>query len=186
MGQARGAYIKLPCFDFASCATTGAPYDRTYREDFIEAIGVIMEATTDCRTQSEIRWWSIASYALLVAFLVAAVLNYFSIPGGFLTSHCADIAIPAWLYIIYRGLNQPKRTNIIVTRYIGKTPETCAVVMFGASAFTEICQYYWPRGIFNGYYDPLDILAFAAGVGVCYGFDKRALRKHAGASLSKS
>src|SRR5262245_60652624 len=41
---------------------------RTYREDFIEAIGVIMEATTDCRTQSEIRWWSIVSYALLVAF----------------------------------------------------------------------------------------------------------------------
>ena len=70
-----------------------------------------METTTDGRTQSEIRWWSIASYALLAAFLVAAVLNY---------------------------------------------------------------------------YDPLDILAFAAGVGVCYGFDKRALRKHAGASLSKS
>src|SRR5262245_6466519 len=145
-----------------------------------------METTADGRTQSEIRWWSIASYALFAAFLVAALLNYFRIPGGFLTSHCADIVIPAWLYIIYRGLNQPIRTNTIVTRYIGGTPEACAVVMFGASAFTEICQYYWPQGIFNGYYDPLDIVAFATGVGVCYGFDKRALRKHARAGMTKS
>ena len=121
--------------------------------------------------------WSVALIVLFFAFSTAAALNFLRVSGGFLTNYCADITGPAYLYIIYRELYQLKRSNNSITRFIGSTPETCALVMFTGSTFTEISQYYWPHGIFNGYFDPLDILAFAVGVGACYAFDKLSCRR---------
>ncbi len=123
------------------------------------------------------RRWSVALIVLFFAFSTAAALNFLRVSGGFLTNYCADITGPALFYIIYRERYQLKLSNNSIMRYIGATPDTCALVMFTGSTFTEISQYYWPQGIFNGYFDPLDILAFAVSVGACYALDKLSFRR---------
>jgi hypothetical protein len=47
-----------------------------------------------------------------------------------------------------------------------------ALALFAASALTEISQLGWPRGVFPGTFDALDLLAYASGLAVCYGIDK--------------
>ena len=42
----------------------------------------------------------------------------------------------------------------------------------GVSTLTELSQVYWPRGVFAGRFDPLDILAYGCGLAVCYVADK--------------
>src|SRR5262245_7208564 len=88
------------------------------------------------------RLWLLAFIVFFAACNLAAALNYLSVSGGFFTNYLADITGPAMLYILYRGLYQPGRSANIITRTIGATPETCAIVMFGGSTFTEIYQYY--------------------------------------------
>jgi hypothetical protein len=46
-------------------------------------------------------------------------------------------------------------------------PLVFASVLFGASAATEVSQYYWPHGVFPGVFDPLDVAAYGVGIGVC-------------------
>ena len=115
--------------------------------------------------------WLVAYWVLFCAFLGTAALNMLHVRGGFFTNYAADIVVPAWLYISWRGLPWSPHLK---PRYpwLGATPERTAALVFGASTLTELCQRYWPRGFFPGHYDPLDIAAFAAGVGVCYVFDR--------------
>jgi hypothetical protein len=58
-------------------------------------------------------------------------------------------------------------------RGIGRRPEITALVIIGGSIATEICQRYWPKGLFAGRYDPYNIVTYAIGVGICYVFDRR-------------
>ena len=104
--------------------------------------------------------------------MAAALLNMMRVRAGFITNYVADIACPAGLYIVVRGLQNPAyRTPL--TKYLGRRPEITALVMFGGSTATEICQRYWPNGLFAGRYDPYDIVAYGVGVGICYMLDRR-------------
>jgi hypothetical protein len=48
---------------------------------------------------------------------------------------------------------------------------------FRASTATEVSQIFWPRGFFAGRFDPLDIVAYGAGLAACYGFDHWSQRR---------
>jgi hypothetical protein len=45
-------------------------------------------------------------------------------------------------------------------------------MLFAGATATELSQAFWPSKMFRGTFDPLDILAFAAGIGACYLADK--------------
>jgi len=115
--------------------------------------------------------WRILDWGLFGAFLVAGVLNMTDSAAGFATNHLADVSVPAWLYIVSRGLARPEnRTRL--RRILGATPELAAAVLFVGSSITEVSQIYWPRGVFSGRFDPLDIVAFALGILPLYLLDK--------------
>jgi len=109
---------------------------------------------------------------LLFVWVLAAFLGMKGIRAGLLTSYGADLTQPAWLYIIVRGLDNPERKSWI-TRTLGTRAETAALLIFFASACTEISQRYWPHGIFRGRFDPWDIVAFGLGIFTCYLYEKR-------------
>jgi hypothetical protein len=116
------------------------------------------------------RAWVAAYWVLTAVFIVTAIISTKRIPAGFLSNYAADVACPAWLYIILRGLHGHGRSAI--GRYFAATPERAALVLFGGSTLTEMSQIWWPRGFFAGRYDPYDILAYAIGVGACYTLEK--------------
>ena len=119
--------------------------------------------------------WRIAWWSLFVVWMACGALNIYQIRVGILTSYGADLAIPAWLYIAARALDNPQRQTAL-RRSIGRTPERAAGTLFLASTMTEVTQRFWPRGLFPGTFDLLDILAYAAGLAVCYMLDKRSPR----------
>jgi hypothetical protein len=115
--------------------------------------------------------WRVASIVCLGAYLVAAALNMTHTAAGFATNHLADIAGPAWLYIISRGLGAPHR-HTRIRRLVGATAERAAAILFLASTATEISQRFWPSGPFPGRFDPFDIGAFALGIMPLYLLDR--------------
>lgn len=120
------------------------------------------------------RNWTIVYWLLTAAFLLTAAPSLLDARAGFLTSHLADLTVPAWLYVISRGLAPVARSSRIAPmRWIGRTPERAAVFFFLASAATEVSQVFWPRGFFAGQYDPWDIVWYAVGLSMCYVADKR-------------
>jgi hypothetical protein len=118
------------------------------------------------------QWWGVAYYVLLAVFILTAVLNMAKIRGGFFTNHAADLVVPAWLYIVARRLHTSGPKLTLLHRTIGRTGATAAISLFVASAITEFSQYFWPRGMFAGRFDPLDVLSYAVGVGACYAAEK--------------
>lgn len=89
----------------------------------------------------------------------------------FLTTHAADLSGPALLYIQTRKLWQ-QGSRRFPAGIFGRSPEIVAGSFFFASVITEISQIYYPHGIFSGRFDPLDIAAYALGIGACYIFEK--------------
>ena len=114
--------------------------------------------------------WRLAWYALTAAFLLSAALNLLHVRGGFLTSHLADLAVPAWLYVHARGHSPPAPPRLL-HRLVGATPWRAAALLLAACAATELSQAVWPRGVFAGTFDPLDLVAFAAGLATCVAAD---------------
>lgn len=49
-----------------------------------------------------IRYWRVAYYLLLVAWLGCAALVMKRVRAGFITNYGADLTQPAWLYIAFR------------------------------------------------------------------------------------
>ena len=123
------------------------------------------------------RGWLVTYWTLFVAFLGTAALNMLRVRGGFLTNHAADLVVPAWLYVASRGLHSTNGRQTLVQRTLGQTPERAALVLFLASTLTELSQLYWPRGLFPGRFDAMDVLAYAVGLAICYVMDKRSLSK---------
>jgi hypothetical protein len=123
------------------------------------------------------RGWLVAYWTLFVAFLGTAALNMLHLRGGFLTNHAADLVVPAWLYVTSRGLHSRNGRQTLMQRTLGQTPERAALVLFLASTLTEVSQFYWPRGLFAGRFDALDVLAYAVGLAICYVLDGRSLSR---------
>lgn len=103
---------------------------------------------------------------LTALFALAAAVNMLHVRGGFLTSHLADLVVPAWLYVATRGLAGHRRGSLL-TRTFGASPALAATAVMGGSVVTEVAQKVWPHGVFPGTFDPLDFAAFAAGTGAC-------------------
>jgi hypothetical protein len=126
---------------------------------------------TESKPERQARGWRAAYYGLLIVWVGCGVLVMNKVRGGFLTNYGADVTQPAWLYIVTRGLDEPGRRTR-VQRWFGTTPERAAMVIFLAAALTEVSQRYWPAGVFPGRFDPLDIVAYAVGVGTCYAIER--------------
>lgn len=122
--------------------------------------------------------WRIAWWSLFFVWVLCAILDMFHLRGGILTSYGADLTLPAWLYILVRSLDNPHRQTA-VRRFLGRTPELAAGAIFLVSTLTEISQYFWPKGVFSGTFDLLDILAYATGIGICYLIDRRRMPQSA-------
>jgi hypothetical protein len=116
------------------------------------------------------REWKLVYWTLMAAFFLTAALNLLHVRAGFLTSYLADLTVPALLYVVSRGFATAKPPYLL--RWLGRTPERAAGVLFLASVATEVSQIYWPRGFFAGRYDPWDIVAYGAGLLACYFFDR--------------
>lgn len=115
--------------------------------------------------------WHRAFYFLSTVFVLTAALNMLQLDAGILTNHAADIVVPAWLYVVLRGY-APGGSRGPLGRMFGRSPTVAALTLFGASACTEVSQRFWPHGLFPGTFDPLDIAAFATGLGACYVADR--------------
>ena len=116
--------------------------------------------------------WRIAHWVLLAIWVLDAALVMMKVRGGFFTSYAADVTLPAYLYIVVRGLHGPSRRQW-TTKFFGSSPELAAAVIFGGSVATEVSQIYWPHGPFAGRFDPWDIGAYLLGTGACYVIDRR-------------
>ena len=117
-------------------------------------------------------FWKILHHVLLVVFLVTAALNMLDIHGGFLTNYAADLVVPAWLYVVTRGLHPDRQQPTIIQKLFGRTPEIAASSLFIASTLTELRQRVWPNGPFAGRFDIFDIVAYGVGLASCYAAEK--------------
>lgn len=133
------------------------------------------------------RGWRAAYWVLWACLLLTAVLNLARVRGGFLTGHCADLTVPALLYVVARRYppDLAGRPRLLVRRLVGTSPERAAALIFFASAATEISQRFWPHGLFRGTWDPLDLLAYSLSVLACYAADRRAIRRASGVSVPR-
>jgi hypothetical protein len=133
-----------------------------------------------------VSWWRLVYWLLFVTFLVTAALNMASVSAGFTTNHLADFVCPALLYVGFRGLASRRHGSSRLRAFLGATPERSALILFVASTITELSQRYWPTGIFRGHFDPLDIVAFGAGLLPVYLADRLTDRAPEGAVESAS
>ena len=117
---------------------------------------------------SVITGWRIAYLILFVGWIVGAALNMAKVHGGFLTNYLADLTFPPWFYMALRGLGTDRKNIIRPVRWFGETPMRAAVSIFLVGVLSEVSSFFWPRGIFAGTFDPLDIAAYAVGLFVCF------------------
>jgi hypothetical protein len=116
--------------------------------------------------------WRVLSRSLLAFWVGCALLDMTGAGPFFLRSYGADVTVPAWMYIMLRSLEGPRRRQVF-HRLLGRTPEQAAVLLFLASTATELMQRFFPRGPIPGTFDKFDIVAFAVGLVVVYVLDKR-------------
>jgi hypothetical protein len=120
--------------------------------------------------------WRITFWILLILWILGAALSMNRINGGVLTDYLADLAFPPWFYIYIRGYSS-KRGNIpklvLVGTWFGQSSERASISIFLVGMLAEFKTLFWPGGPITGTYDPIDILAYATGLFLCYVFDKR-------------
>jgi hypothetical protein len=119
---------------------------------------------------SHLSFWRAARVVLAIAF-AAVVFSKLLLSPGFLRSYAFDVMAPAWAYVEFRGLYAPSRSNWR-TRLIGCSPERTALVLFVATAAAEGGQYFNTWTHLPGVFDMYDLIAYAVGIGACYGVDK--------------
>src|SRR5512147_1444692 len=108
--------------------------------------------------------WRVAYWLLLVIFIATAALNMQHVRAGFLTDHAADLFLPPWMYVVLRHFPGRRFAANPVSRWLGRSPALAAGSLFVTSALTELSQLYWPKGLFRGTFDPLDIIAYGSGL----------------------
>jgi hypothetical protein len=121
--------------------------------------------------------WRVLEWVLFVIWVVAGLATMYPefakalhVHRTLFTSYAADLTNPAWLYLVLR-----RRSHFRWQAFVTRTPERAALLIFLGATATEISQYLWPRGPFAGRFDPLDIAAYALGVGCCYLAETRGL-----------
>jgi len=119
--------------------------------------------------------WRRAYWLLFAAWIGCALLGMNHVKAGLVTSYGADLTQPPWLYIVARSLYDPSRTNWM-RRTLGYSPATAALGIWVAGALTEFSQLIWPDGLFRGVFDPLDLVAYATGLLVCYLIERHEMR----------
>jgi hypothetical protein len=97
--------------------------------------------------------------------------------GGLFNSYAADLTFPAWFYIQLR--RRPWRM-LRPVRWFNRPRELAAGSIFAVGLFSEVSQFYWPKGIFRGTFDPFDIAAYGVSLLVCYVAERNELRCPAG------
>lgn len=102
--------------------------------------------------------------------------NAVHLSGSLFTSYGADLTFPAWFYIQLR--RRPWRMLRSV-RWFGSSPELAAGSIFAVGLLSELGQFYWPKGIFRGTFDALDIVAYAVSLFVCYAAERHEVRRAA-------
>ena len=117
-----------------------------------------------------LRFWRVARVVLSGAFVIVVLAKGLLAPG-LLRSYAFDVLVPAWLYVEIRGLYAPGRSDWR-TRLIGCSPERTAVVLFVATAAAEGGQCFKTWTHFPGVFDIYDLIAYAVGIGACYGVDR--------------
>lgn len=109
--------------------------------------------------------WTAVEWGLFATWVADAALVMAHKRVPFLTSHAADLAIPAWLYVTTRS--RTRGSSAAWRRALAAAhPLILASTLFVASAATEVSQYFWPHGAFRGVFDPLDIAAYATGLAI--------------------
>lgn len=103
-------------------------------------------------------------YFVLV-FVGIGGLQMYDVDAGVLTSYGADLLAPPYLYVMFR------RGRL----HLG--PSAALIGVFGGCALWEWAQRYdfsgTPLAITRGTFDPLDLVAYAAGLIVCHIIDLR-------------
>ena len=120
--------------------------------------------------------WQICFWILLSLWMLGAGLFMARIRGGFFTNYLSDLAFPPWFYINIRGLafpNRPVPRLLIVGDWFGRTGERALAGILVVGVVSEFVTYFWPHGLTNGTFDPIDILCYASGLGIAYFFDNR-------------
>ena len=104
------------------------------------------------------------TYFVLV-FVGIGGLQMYHVDAGLLTSYGADLFAPPYLYVMFRQ----GRLRL--------SPLVALLTVFGGCALWEWAQRYdfggTPLAITRGTFDPLDIVAYAVGLIVCYVVDVR-------------
>ena len=101
----------------------------------------------------------------LVLALVSCATAFVNIPG-FWSSYLFDIVFPAYLYIYCRGLFRAAEHNNNIIGYF--SAEAMLVILVAVTFAIETSQYL---GIYKGFFDPLDYLAYLSILVPCYIFD---------------
>jgi hypothetical protein len=123
-------------------------------------------------------FWKIAYWVLLAGWIVGAALHMMKFRGYFLTNYLSDLVFPPWFYISIRKLN-PAADNrhFRITNWFARSPERAAASIFLVGAITEISSKFWPKGIFGGTFDPVDILCYFIGLMSCYVIERIQIAK---------
>jgi hypothetical protein len=106
-----------------------------------------------------------AFYAInFASSLAVGALQMFRVRGGFLTSYGADIFGTAWLYAMFR------QGRTVFQRGRTLPPGAAALGVFAGCAASEFGQRWH---VIPGTFDPYDLAAFGASVGLCWLIDRR-------------
>jgi hypothetical protein len=109
------------------------------------------------------RFGTFLNVYFVAVFVGIGGLQMYRVNAGALTSYGADLLAPPWIYLMFRS----GRWRM--------GPLTALLVVFGGCLGWEWAQRHdfsgTPLAITRGTFDPLDILAYAVGLLVCFAVD---------------
>lgn len=114
--------------------------------------------------------WRFVEWALFVLWVADAALVMAHIRAGFFTNYAADFAIPAWIYVVQRRMQSTPGAKGALRRL---SPGVLAMLIFLCCLITEVCQFFWPRGLFPGVFDWFDVLAYSAATASFWALDHK-------------
>ncbi len=121
---------------------------------------------------SGVRGWAVTLVVLMAIGLATEIVEH----PGFWSSYVLDIAGPAWVYILLRGLHRPTQSRALSRNL---KPEAALAVVLGLCFLIELSQYL---DLYDAHFDPYDLVAYLSGTFPCYAADKWFARQPADAA----